>query len=653
MKKYSTEIERRELVRKNDTGEDEHSLSGPSMEIRPLNTAKLVRWKKSLARKNCNDRSIPLIAERGTKFQVLSHIAYTKTQVEIEASVPIVIDEDSPEPQIGASSHGMQTVLPFLEEAPMAFVDDCASYNGKLPGDWTVWNQSRILDSPRLDTLFSTLKICGVEIPDEEIPTLSLAPAEASYEQENQYISNEDIRDLHNPFRTSKRQDFWLDSVSLEHFGHGHQQQQQFFSAKDADTQHQLFPRAIESFVNPLNEIYPFARPHVTIVQSAGPRFGNLHTAHLEYEERLQKLQRVLPLTHTGVMYLMERLSGIYAGQENFKTCLVFRRKLNAAKKELYGDNDPRTLHSYISLNQVLANISPVKAMASHRPLHEALMRDFPSDDDIVRQSTMFMSCLCQDLGQIDDAEKFSRQVLQMCLNAFGPRHRETLRAIGSLACTLQNKGVLRQSESLLRIAIQLHHETRGHSEKEAIWNIRALASIFQSQWKLQESVGLFRRACEHSRAEYGDDHPQTLRSISRLAGSLWRQGNMSESSDLLQKSIPRMIERLGEGDVNTQWAMSELAYLLETAAKYQEAAGYYKRAFEGRIQSLGIEDTRTVWACIGLGMCYERQGLFKEASTLYESTIMEIKTVCSEDHPSIQRIQQHSGRGGGRRRAG
>jgi hypothetical protein len=76
-----------------------------------------------------------------------------------------------------------------------------------------------------------------------------------------------------------------------------------------------------------------------------------------------------------------------------------------------------------------MAHFSFVKAMASHRPLHEALMRDFPSDDDIVRRSTMLMADLCRNLGQNDDAEKFSRQALQMCLNTFGPRHRETLRA--------------------------------------------------------------------------------------------------------------------------------------------------------------------------------------------------------------------------------
>jgi hypothetical protein len=321
------------------------------------------------------------------------------------------------------------------------------------------------------------------------------------------------------------------------------------------------------------------------------------------------------------------------------------RRKLNAAKKELYGDNDPRTLQSYIHVNQVMAHFSFVKAMASHRPLHEALMRDFPSDDDIVRRSTMLMADLCRNLGQNDDAEKFSRQALQMCLNTFGPRHRETLRAIGSLASALVRKGVFGQSEHLLRIAIQLHHETRGHSEPVVIWNMTDLALIFQIQWKTQESVGLFRHVWEHSRAEYGDDHPETLRVSSRLGSSLWRQGNMSESSDLLQKSVPQMMERRGKGDLDTQWAMAELARLLEGAAKYQEAAGYYKCAFEGRIQSLGIEDARTVSACIALGMCYEGQELFKEASTLYESTIMEIKTVCSENHPSIQRIQRHSDR--------
>lgn len=58
----------------------------------------------------------------------------------------------------------------------------------------------------------------------------------------------------------------------------------------------------------------------------------------------------------------------------------------------------------------------------------------------------------------------------------------------------------------------------------------------------------------------------------------------------------------------------------------------------------MGIEDPRTVSACIDLGICYEEQGLFKEASTLYESTIAEIKTVCSETHPSIKLIQEYNG---------
>lgn len=74
MKKYSTEIERRDLVRKHDVGGDEHSVSGPSMETRSLNKAKLIRWKNSLARKDRNDRLVPPVTERGTKSQIsISH----------------------------------------------------------------------------------------------------------------------------------------------------------------------------------------------------------------------------------------------------------------------------------------------------------------------------------------------------------------------------------------------------------------------------------------------------------------------------------------------------------------------------------------------------------------------------------------------------
>lgn len=215
-----------------------------------------------------------------------------------------------------------------------------------------------------------------------------------------------------------------------------------------------------------------------------------------------------------------------------------------------------------------LADISPIKAMASHRPLHEALMGNSLSDVDIILRSTMLMSVLCQDLEQDDDAEKFSRQALQMSLNLFGPRHWETLRAMGDLAAILKSKGALFQSKHLSRIAIQLHHETWDHPESDVIWNVTQLVEIFLIQSKTQKADDLFRFAREHSRAEYGDEHPRTLNAVITLAYSLFKKGNKSESSDLLQQSVPQLVERIGESHVSSLKAMSTFAWVLFEDAK-------------------------------------------------------------------------------------
>ncbi|KAF4625437.1 hypothetical protein G7Y89_g12729 [Cudoniella acicularis] len=649
MKKYTTDVERGDLIRKRKVKENEQSLFESSIANQSPSLVNLNRWKENLARTNSDDRSALPITEMGdlTQVQLLSHMEYTKTNIEVEVEDSLAMDieegdSNSPAKEISVAK---QIQIPTPEESILDVVDDCSQSPGIFLEDQTTWDTSRILDSPELNTLFSTLKICGVEIPDEEISSICLTRSESSHNQEKQYMSKDDIRDLHNPFLTSKRHDSSTASGTFEPPYYDQQQQQQCFLVKDMENHRRPLTLAIESFTSPLSEIYPFPTSRITSIQAVTPKMTDLHKEQLECEARLQKLQGVLPVTNVGVRSLMERLSDLYYDQRNFKAELALRHILITANKEIFGANDPRTLLSQICFHESMASLSVKNAMSSHHPLHETLLREFSLDNELVIRSTNLMSHLYLLLRQINEAEKSSRQALQMCLNVFGPRDKRTLVTMWDLASALVDQGGLSQSEHLLRAAIQLYHETIGSEESAVRFDFRLLAGVFNRQGKLQESADLCRRSLEHSRAKHGDDHPETLCIMAQLASLLGLQGCVSEGKDLLQKAVLRMIETLGENDLDTLWAMIKLASLLKLNGKYEDAAKYYKPAFKGRIHSLGIENPVTISACLDLGVCYEEQGLYEEASELYQSTIEEIKATCSEDHPSVERIQRYMSR--------
>jgi len=101
-----------------------------------------------------------------------------------------------------------------------------------------------------------------------------------------------------------------------------------------------------------------------------------------------------------------------------------------------------------------------------HQEIHSSIVRMVPAHHWLMQKSLQTIAIISGNLGIHEDAEHYYRQLVQIRLNAFGPRHGDTLAAMQRLANPLRRQEQYVQSEELLTITVQLSESSPGMSEQ-------------------------------------------------------------------------------------------------------------------------------------------------------------------------------------------
>ncbi len=194
----------------------------------------------------------------------------------------------------------------------------------------------------------------------------------------------------------------------------------------------------------------------------------------------------------------------------------------------------------------------------------------------------IMLSNLVPDLaeyGLMEEAERLSREALQVDESHHGPSHPFVARDLKILAGVFAKTGRLQDAESLLRKALEVDEKCMGSNHPYVARDLKELAGLLRELSSAEGLEVLYRRALEIDQGWYAPDSEVVLEDLLLAADANLKRGR-GDRAEVDYRRIVDTYERLKPA-VNTPLLVScfRLALLRVGAKDYAGAIPFYRRA--------------------------------------------------------------------------
>jgi hypothetical protein len=484
-----------------------------------------------------------------------------------------------------------------------------------LPFDWS---KVDVPGSPGLSRLFARLKIES----ESGIPALSLEKPESD---EPSCLSLTEIQEVFHPNQ----------KATTEHFCQARSSRaQKYFGPREEQSKlrRPQYPwRNIELVFcgyspSPLTEIYvfPLSPPRKSSCKrhcSATPAWANLETQERELQVKVAKLKKQFPEDSSAVMAGMEELADVLFKVRKYKEAGFLYEKLVDIYRRTGGHNHIRTAKGiYNVIISLKGQGYYTKAKRLTDNLRGTISKSVSPHHPLAIRVSKLAAWLGEVLGELKYSERIRRQVLQMSLVSYGPRHPNTMQALSHLGHTTSQMRK-KEGEMLLRIAVQLSLQDPHQGDHINCAMMNKLAYTLNYNGSFDESYQITSFALERFTPLLA---PQQIYLVYDLqeqrAQSLLEVGRLVESEkhfrDLVVCYATSNMERLNS-ELSNPWC--GLANVLAQLGNRAEATGWYEKYIRMRISSDRGVDYALVITFYKLLACYQEQGRFDDTLTAYE----------------------------------
>ncbi|CAG8978717.1 hypothetical protein HYALB_00004700 [Hymenoscyphus albidus] len=428
-------------------------------------------------------------------------------------------EQEATTPETGAP----ETNLIKIPEQP----DECMEVQTlETPMDITwpfSWTYVDVENSPELTRLFSHLKIvCGEDIPDFELPPPSV-PLNTTFPE---YVSAFEVEkgsgdkasdpademEAHTTMSLIKRSSY---------ASHSNKKTRGLFIHEGFDFP---LPQYFDSYhsPSPFNEVHVF--PSSPATRSVNRSYLATYKEIDDWDAKLYNLQTSGLLSYSNPRHLkMIR---------NLVDSFLLRGTIRDGNLAEYWCNQLLNNHSSTRFHteQILWDrLNLIEAICNQRQARKALATIEDSENELLMPSNMVLIRFLRLKGRIfrhlyqrTDAEKASRNCLQLCLSNLGPKHEETVNTMFRLSqCLRRRKG----SEELLRIALPL-----GGKELTILLEISSrLGRLMYMQGRYGEAVLLSSKNIETARSSSDYVKGWMGDSFQNIMSSLLEQGKLGQ----------------------------------------------------------------------------------------------------------------------------
>ena len=218
----------------------------------------------------------------------------------------------------------------------------------------------------------------------------------------------------------------------------------------------------------PFDELYPFPQVAPKSVVFLKPRTDHLMSSYALTEQEIKcrrKFKALKNMASQEIMDLVEDMRGIawrHYELNNYHCEEVWLRRIITSSLKIPWHQPLEILCVCLWIIESLRlQCKYTSARSLHQDLHPKILKLVRSDHDLATCSRRILAKLT--IGEYSQATAW-REVLQICLLKFGPRHWETIECLSGLGIALLNDGQFQEAETINYIYLQLHHEPLNHA---------------------------------------------------------------------------------------------------------------------------------------------------------------------------------------------
>jgi serine/threonine protein kinase len=212
------------------------------------------------------------------------------------------------------------------------------------------------------------------------------------------------------------------------------------------------------------------------------------------------------------------------------------------------------------------------------------------------------------------EAEKILRSVIEVRVRAYGPEHRETLKARRRLRVALYNQGKYEEAEAQCRDLLKIDEKIFGAEHPETLFSRWDLAVVMGNGDKREEAMVEIRRVLNGREKALGPEHPETIRTRIGLTANLANLGHYREAITQMRELVKTEEKVFGPDDEQTLNTLINLGEDLAIEDEYIEAEATLRRALPLAEKTAG-RDSQLALRCRGtLAVTLAAQGRPAEA---------------------------------------
>jgi serine/threonine protein kinase/tetratricopeptide (TPR) repeat protein len=214
-------------------------------------------------------------------------------------------------------------------------------------------------------------------------------------------------------------------------------------------------------------------------------------------------------------------------------------------------------------------------------------------DDAELSRTLNLLGIALAERGEFDEAERLTRESLEIRKKRFGDASPEVGETLGNLGALRADQGDHAGAETLYRQAFDVHERLPlsafGEDQKTAtmtranhrVSSMNNLARSLRALGKLEEAERLYRTAIDESRGAMGPDNALGVMPMNNLARLLNDQRRYAEAEQIERESLRIARAALPAGHLDVLLATTNLGTALLGQAKYEEAEPLYRELLD------------------------------------------------------------------------
>ena len=273
-------------------------------------------------------------------------------------------------------------------------------------------------------------------------------------------------------------------------------------------------------------------------------------------------------------------------------------------------------------------------ALEKARVVHEQVSAQLTRVDSLYQIATNNLAVLLELHGELGEAEKYHREVLQIRRDQLGHTHRSTLDSMSNLANLLARQGRYKEAEDRYREALELYRSITDENDRDLLSLRNGLARLYHRRGRYHEAEDMFGGVLDRSRARWGERDALTLTLRNNMAGLYSSLGRYGEAEDQLRTVLKTYENMRQERHPRALAVSSNIAFLHVHQGRYDEAARRFEELLAVSRGKFSDTHHLTLTSLNNLAYVYARQERYDKAEPLYSEALATRRAVSGATHP-------------------